>query len=313
MCAVSTIASEIKRRAQELGFDACGFAQAAPVDAQARERFRYWLDSGSNGCMDWAVRYLDVRDDPRKLLDGARSVIMVAMNYFPLVKQPATSPQIAYYAYGQDYHNVLKGRLWNLAGYIAGLTGCISRPCVDSAPLRERYWAQQAGLGFIGKNHQLIIPGRGSYFFLGGIVTTLELPPDEPCRLSCAGCDACLKACPGGALRPDEPLDARRCLSCLTIELRGEMPKWVEGVIGNRLYGCDACQQCCPHNAQAQPSRTPEFEPSDEVLSLTASRVEEMTPSQFKRVFGHSAVRRTRLEGLRRNLDAIRAADKAKK
>lgn len=300
----TSIARDIKAKASELGFDACGFARVEEVDAAARQRYRTWLAAQRNGCMAWADRWHEVRDNPALLLDGARSIIMVAMNYYPARFQDPEAAQVAYYAYGQDYHVVMKARLNLLAAYMAGLTGCVSRPCVDSAPLRERYWAQHAGLGFIGCNHQLIIPGRGSYFFLGALVTTLELPSDEPCTLTCGDCHACLKACPGGALTTDEPLDARRCLSCLTIESRDPLPEWVSHVIGRRAYGCDTCQQCCPHNAHATPCTTPEFQPSEALLHLSAADIMAMTPAEFKRRFKHSAIMRTRLAGLQRNVAA---------
>ena len=308
MSDTTRIAHDIKTQAQRLGFDACGFAVAQPVDAVAREQYRQWLAQGRQGCMAWAERYCDVRDNPQLLLDGARTVIMLAMNYYPGQMQPQQAPQFAYYAYGRDYHEVMRERMRELAQFIVSETGCDTRCCVDTAPLRERYWAQRAGLGFIGLNNQLILPGRGSYFFLGAVVTTLELPADEPCRLSCGECRACIAACPGHALGYDQPVDARRCLSCLTIEYRGELPQWARDVMGNRVYGCDECQRCCPHNRHAQPTAIADFRPTEEFLSLTAADIRHMTSAQFKRMFGHSAVQRTRLQGLQRNLP-IRTGD----
>lgn len=293
---------KIKQLAHELGFDACGYAVAQPVDAIARERYRQWLVQGRHGCMAWAERYCDVRDNPQLLLEGARTVIMLAMNYYPRQKQPRQAPQFAYYAYGRDYHEVMRERMHRLAQFIQAETGCDTRCCVDTAPLRERYWAQRAGLGFIGLNNQLILPGKGSYFFLGAVITTLELRPDEPCVLSCGECRACIEACPAHALAYDQPVDARRCLSCLTIEYRGELSQWVREAMGNRVYGCDECQRCCPHNSQAVPTAVADFEPSHEFLSLTDADIRHMTSAQFKRLFGHSAVQRTRLQGLQRNL-----------
>lgn len=295
-------APKIKQLARELGFDVCGFAEARPVDDVAREQYRQWLADGRQGCMAWAERYCDVRDNPQLLLDGARTVIMLAMNYYPGRLQRGDAPQFAYYAYGRDYHEVLRERMRRLAQFIATETGCLSRCCVDTAPLRERYWAQRAGLGFIGLNNQLIVPGRGSYFFLCAIVTTLQLPPDEPCRLSCGDCRACIEACPGHALGYDQPVDARRCLSCLTIEYHGDLPQWAQEALGNKVYGCDECQRCCPHNRHARPTTVADFQPSEEFLSLTAADIRAMTPARFKQLFGHSAVQRTRLQGLQRNL-----------
>ena len=299
---ISDIAHQIKTQAQRLGFDACGFAVAEPVDDAAREQYSQWLAAGRQGCMAWAERYCDVRDNPQLLLEGARTVVMLAMNYYPSRFQPTDAPQFAYYAYGRDYHEVLRERMGHLAQFIEVETGCRSRCCVDTAPLRERYWAQRAGLGFIGLNNHLIIPGKGSYFFLGAVITTLELPPDEPCRLSCGECMACIEACPGQALGYDRPVDARRCLSCLTIEYRGELPEWVRSALGHRVYGCDECQRCCPHNQNAKPTTIEEFQPSEEFLSLTDADLQTMTSSHFKKLFGHSAVQRARLSGLQRNI-----------
>ena len=303
-----SIATDIKTMAASLGFDACGYTVAHSIDEQAQRRYGQWLEQNHHGCMEWAARHLDVRDDPSLLLDGAQSVIMLAMNYYPARRQPANAPQFAAYAYGRDYHEVVRERLHRLAAFITEQTGSACRCCVDTAPLRERYWAQQAGLGFIGLNNQLILPGRGSYFFLGGIVTTLPLPPDEPCTLTCGACHACIDACPTQALPADGAVDARRCLSCLTIELRGPLPEWAGKAMGNRVYGCDICQQCCPHNRHAIPTAMTELQPSEAFLRLTADDIRQMTPTTFSQLFAHSAVRRTKLTGLQRNQAAIDAA-----
>ena len=251
--------------------------------------------------MQWAERWREQRNDPRLLLEGAQSVIVVAMNYYPRRLQDPQAPQFAYYAYGKDYHKVLKRRMKELARHIEDETGCATRLCVDSAPVRERYWAVQAGVGFVGRNNQLIIPGRGSYFFIGVMLTTLPLQPNEPCLEQCLGCGACERARPGGALRHGEAVDAARCLSCLTIEHEGELPQWVAGVMGRRVYGCDACQQCCPHNAHATPCTEPLLQPSEAFLSLTVEKILAMTPAEFDAVFAGTAVRRAGLARLQRN------------
>lgn len=265
-------------------------------------RYDRWLAQGRNGCMAWAARHRELRDDPEGLLPGTKSVVVVAMNYYPPRLQPPDAPQFAYYAYGRDYHEVIKQRLRQLAAAIEQITPCQTRCCVDSAPIRERYWAQQAGLGFIGLNNALILPERGSYYFLGIILTTLELEPDTPCTLSCGECRACIDACPSGALSGDGAVDARRCLSCLTIEHHGELPEWVSSVLGNRVFGCDECQKCCPHNRHAQPTAIAEFHPTDDFLSLTRDRIASMDQQEFSRLFSHSAVKRAKLAGLQRNL-----------
>ncbi len=263
--------------------------------------------------MQWAGNYTDLRLDPTALVEGAQTVISLAVNYLPRQIQSREAPQVARYAYGSDYHEVVRDMARQLAAFIKQSTGHECRVCVDSAPILERYWAQQAGLGFIGLNTLLIIPGKGSFFFLCELVTTLSLPPDEPCTLSCGECHACERNCPGGALSGGT-LDAARCLSCQTIENRDErLPEWVMEKIGNHLYGCDECQLCCPHNRGAQPTARPEFQAREAVLHLTRQRVLTMTQEQFSATFRHSPIKRAKLAGLRRNASLLRAAPKEKK
>ena len=298
------IATRIKSQAASLGFDACGFAAAAPVDDEAVARYDRWIELGHNGCMQWAAGHRDLRRDPSLLLDGAQTVISLALNYYPTRFQPPEAMRVAYYAYGRDYHEVLREKLTELAHFIEQITHCATRPCVDSAPIRERYWAQRAGLGFIGRNNCLIIPGKGSYFFLGEIVTTAQLPPDEPCMLSCGDCGRCIEACPSGALTGDGAADASRCLSCLLIENHDEqLPDWVAQVVDDKVVGCDECQLCCPHNAHAVATTVEDFAPADAVMSLTRDRIAQMSAGDFKRTFAHSAISRLRHKTLRRNAD----------
>ena len=292
--------------ATSLKFSACGFSSVGPVPNELNDRYKRWITQGKNGCMQWAANHMDLRADPTLLLPGAKTVIALALNYYPRQFQPLEAPQFAYYAYGEDYHKVLRRKMKAIAQYILSETGEKSRVCVDSAPIHERYLAQRAGIGFVGLNNSLIIPGKGSYFFLGIMLTTLEIEPDEPCTESCVQCRACIRQCPAGALREGEPVDARRCLSCLTIENRGPMPPWVSGVIGNRIYGCDACQQCCPHNNHVVATEVDEFKPSEQFLGITDESLVSMTAEEFEEIFGRSAVKRTGLQNLRRNLAAIR-------
>lgn len=275
-----------------------GIAAAEPVDEAAAALYLDWIAAGKHGEMGYLDRYHDVRRDPRLLLDGAvaRSVIVAAFNYY----HPATSRlPIARYARALDYHEVVRDRLRAVAEAITAETGALCRVTVDTAPLRERYMAVKAGLGFVGLNNLLIIPGAGSYFFLGEIITDLELPPSQPCTMLCGDCGRCVERCPGRALDGRGGIDARRCLSYLTIEYRGEtMPVDSLPV----LYGCDACQLACPHNAAPPVTEIPEFQPSEALLSLTRDDIAGMTQQDFSRIFRHSAVKRTKLSGLLRNL-----------
>lgn len=298
------IAQHIKSQARSLGFDACGFAAAQPVDDEAVDRYDRWIELGHNGCMQWAAGHRDLRRDPSLLLDGARTVISLALNYYPSRFQPEEALQVAYYAYGRDYHEVLREKLTALARFIEESTQCTTRPCVDSAPVRERYWAQRAGIGFIGRNNCLILPGKGSYYFLGEILTTAQLPPDGPCTLTCGDCGKCIESCPTGALGEEGAADASRCLSCLLIENHSEeLPEWVPRVVGDRIVGCDECQRCCPHNAHAQATTVEDFSPTPAVMTLTRDRIQAMTAGEFKRTFAHSAISRLRYKTLRRNAD----------
>jgi hypothetical protein len=291
----------IKSLALELGFEACGFAEARPVDKAAAQAYVRWLDDGKNDCMAWAGNYLDLRFNPQLLFPGAKTVISLAMNYLPQRLLPSNAPQFARYAYGKDYHEIVRDKARDIAAFILEHTGHQCRVCVDSAPMLERYWAQQAGLGFVGLNGMLIIPRRGSFFFLCEILTTLALPPDEPCKLNCGSCRECERRCPGGALH-DGVLDARRCLSCQTIENHDEtLPQPVKQAMGNHIYGCDECQLCCPHNRHAQATSIAEFQPSDDFLNLTIDKILAMNRDEFNRVFRHSPVKRAKLTGVQRN------------
>jgi len=296
------VARQIKARAAELGFDACGFADAAPVAESAVAQRDRWLQLGHHGCMAWADNHRQLRNDPTLLLPGARTVVSLAMNYRPVWSQPPDAPRVAYYAYGRDYHEVLRERLTALAQVIEQLTGCVTRPCVDSAPVSERYWARRAGLGFIGTNGCLIVPGKGSFCFLGEVITTAWLPPDQPCELTCGDCGRCVSACPAQALCGDGTLDASRCLSCLLIECHGDLPQWVSQVADGRVVGCDECQLCCPHNAHVVATSVADFAPTQAVRELSAQTIMQMTRGEFRRLFAHSAIARVRLAGLKRNL-----------
>jgi len=282
---------------------ALGIAAAMPVERYAVDSYKEWLVAGCNAGMGYLDRYNDVREDPRLLLEGAKSIIVCAFNYYQEKRRDESLPEFALYSYGLDYHEVVRERLERLAAKLREDFGGETRVCVDTAPLRERYWAQSAGIGFIGRNNQLIIPGKGSYFFLGEILTTVNFIPDEPCRLSCGDCMACVKSCPGGALPGYGAVDARRCLSYLTIEHRGEFDAPLN--LGNHIYGCDECQSVCPHNRNAVPTDIDEFKPSEAFMALDRDAIAGLTPEKFNSIFRHSAIRRTKLSGLLRNLKAL--------
>ncbi len=297
------IKEEIRSFALSLGFSKCGFATADIVPDTLNSIYQRWIDENMNGDMDYMNRYPDIRRNPKLLMDGASSIITVALNYYPSRIQGEEIPQIAYYAYGEDYHDVVRKKLRLLGDYLAENFNVTSRVCVDTAPIMERYWAKQSGLGFIGVNRLLILPDMGSYFFLGELIIDMPLPPDEPEVRNCDNCNLCVEACPTGAISRDRGVDARRCLSAMTIEYRGDdIPESVASAMGNRVYGCDTCQRVCPHNRDAKPTRVDEFAPSDILLSLTKARIETLTEDEFRTIFAKSAIKRLKLPRLQRNL-----------
>lgn len=289
----------IRRSLLGQGAVACGFARAGEVDAADKALYEGWIASGKNADMDYLARYAGVRSDPRLLLDGAESVIAAAFNYYTPAPEGLGGLRWARYALGDDYHDEARRRLGAVAAEIEAREGAACRVCVDTAPLRERYWARKAGLGFTGLNNMLIIPGAGSWTVLGFIITTLRLEPDMPVEGSCGECGACAAACPGRALDGRGGMDARRCRSYLTIEYRGEeLP-----ALGQRIYGCDICQEVCPWNSRYQrPTEIEAFRPRPEILSLTAADIIDMEPERFSSVFRRSAIKRAKLRGLKRNL-----------
>lgn len=287
--------ADIGRWVAGAGGAASGIAPADVVASDEFSRFEKWLDAGMNGDMHYMERYLDIRRDPALLLPDARSIIVVAFSY----RQERGVPgHIASYALGDDYHEVVRARLEQVAARLTAKYGGATRVCVDTAPLLERYRAVRAGIGFIGRNHLLIVPGIGSYVFIGSILTTLEIAPDIPCTLSCDGCGRCEAACPGKALGADG-LDARRCLSYLTIEYRGDFPDDLD--LHGCLYGCDTCQRVCPHNAGVPATSIPEFAPRPALTALTPAQAATMTQPEFSAMMRHSAIKRTKLAGLQRN------------
>lgn len=295
----------IKEAAIAQGASSAGIARLGPIPATVAESYSRWIAEKGHAGMIYLERNTDIRNNPSLLLEGAKSIVVCAFNYYPAAKRDATLPHIAYYAYGEDYHDVLRKRLRPVADLIKVLaTGSECRICVDTAPLFERYWAVQAGLGFTGRHSQLIVPGTGSYVLLGSIITTAELKPDEPCRQKCPdGCRRCIDACPGKAIESGRHINSGQCLSYLTIEHRGEFPPGTH--ISNHLYGCDSCQKACPFNNCVQPTRIYEFSPTETLLHLTPQQVAGMQPEDFNAAFSRSAIKRAKLDGLRRNAEAI--------
>ncbi len=300
-------AAEIKEKAKKTGFDACGIAQVATADSEALF-FDRWLKEGNHAGMAYMENHREIRLNPAGLVEGAKTVISVALNYYPEQKLPPEVPHIAYYAYGKDYHFVIKEMLDELWSAVTGQTdtGTV-RFFTDSAPILERYWAWKAGLGWIGKNTNLIIPGKGSFFFLGEIITSLEVDHyDMPQKDRCGSCSRCLEACPTGALEGPRHLNARKCLSYLTIENRGEIPAEQAACLGNRLYGCDTCQEVCPWNRFARPTRIEAFRPAPALLSLRKEDLKGFSREEYNRIFAKSAVKRAKYEGLIRNIHNLK-------
>lgn len=299
-------AATIKAEARRLGFAAVGIAPAAPMAAEEAAHLRRWIAEGRHGEMAYLERQLEMRLDPRLVLEGARTVVSVALNYFP---QEALSPEgyaFARYAYGKDYHDVVRARLRELMQALSLEEPTDGRPFCDTAPIDERYWAMRAGLGWKGRHTQLIIPRAGSYFFLGELLLTLPVDEyDAPLGKSlCGNCRRCIDACPTQALSATG-LDARRCLSYLTIEHRGDLPEGIGERMGNCIYGCDRCAEACPWNKFATATDVEEFRPSDALRAMTAEDWQQLTVEQYRALFKGSAVKRAKYEGLVRNVRSV--------
>lgn len=296
----------IKEQAAQIGFSACGLAKARPVDEATADGYRQWLAQGAHATMGYLADHVDKRLDPTLLLPGAQSIIVVALNYAPATHFPPGEYQLAAYALGRDYHDVLKARLRQLAAQCLPAEA-EAKVAVDTVPILERYWAWQAGIGFLGRNHQLIIPGAGSMLFLGEIVTTAAFDAydaPQPCR--CGSCYRCIDACPTGAITIQcSMFNAHRCLSYQTIENRGPLDDDVKDKLGTTIYGCDRCQQACPWNREAQPTDIAELQPSASLLGMTRDDWHRLTLEQYQQLFRGSAVKRAKYEGLMRNIRAV--------
>jgi epoxyqueuosine reductase len=344
-----TLTDNIKRKALELGFDLVGVTNASPLDAEQMEFLADWLKAGYAARMNYMHRNLEKRIDPAKLLENAQSIIVVGLNYKPpmpsvslrshdasllrsktagMKQSHPAAPQaqmgkVAQYAQYEDYHPFIKNRLSKLSDFIISITDkdLQFRICVDSAPLAERAFAVRAGLGFIGKNRMLINPTFGPQIFLGEIITTLKLQPDEPTRCHserskesplsttthCASCNKCIAACPTGALRADGQFDAGKCINYLTIEYKGEVPPDLAKKIGNRLFGCDDCVLACPYQQNAPPYRNKQFKFYKDRAELNVDDVLSLSEESFKAGFADSVIKRLGLAGLKRNAQICRA------
>jgi epoxyqueuosine reductase len=297
----------IKTLANELGFSYCGIARAQQLEDDAR-RLESWLNKGMHGTMSYMEKYFDRRVDPRLLLPGARSVITLLLNYFPSSIQHPEAPKVSRYAYGNDYHEVIREKLNILILRMSEKIGQFDgRGFVDSAPVLERRWAQKSGLGWIGKNGNLITRKTGSYFFIATLIVDLPLQYDDPfAKDYCGTCSKCIDECPTSAILPGKTVDGSKCISYFTIELKDALiPDSMKGKFNDWMFGCDICQEVCPWNRFSSPNDEPKFSPVPEILNFTTRDWEQLTEEKFREIFRHSPLKRAKFKGIQRNLKFI--------
>lgn len=295
----------VKQAAAALGFSHCGIARAQRLDDHAA-RLEAWLNAGMHGTMNYMENHFELRVDPTKLVPGARSVITLLFNYFP-GEESTAGPSISKYAYGEDYHEVIRPKLRQLLEVLRTHFGDIQgRGFVDSAPVLERAWAERSGLGWIGKNANLLTR-QGSFFFIATLITDLELDPDPGGHTDhCGTCTKCIDSCPTEAILPGRVVDGSKCISYFTIELKDALiPGSMKGQFGNWMFGCDVCQDVCPWNSFATPHNHDELKPIPEILNFTTKEWEELTEEQFKIIFKNSPLKRSKFAGIKRNLRFI--------
>ena len=299
----SAYSNKIKLAAQKLGFLSCGISKADFLEDEA-PRLEQWLNQGHNGSMYYMERNFDKRLDPRILVPGAKSIVSLLLNYHTDQKQiDPEAPKISSYAYGVDYHSVIKKKLKKMMKIIHREIGEVNgRVFVDSAPVMDKAWAAKSGLGWVGKNTNLISKKVGSFFFIAELILDLELEYDLPVADHCGSCTACIDACPTEALIKPYQIDGSKCISYLTIELKESIPSEFQGKMDNWAFGCDVCQTVCPWNRFSTPNDESAFKPQSDLLSLSKKEWEEMTESVFNTVFKNSAVKRTKFNGLKRNI-----------
>jgi epoxyqueuosine reductase len=309
MAAPEKYAAIVKSRAKALGFDHCGIAEAKFLEEEA-PKLEEWLNRNYHGKMAYMANHFDKRLDPRKLVEGAKSVVSLIYNYYPQEKLPEKKEnlKLAKYAYGKDYHFVIKAKLKTLLSFLKVDIGDFGgRAFVDSAPVLERQWAQRAGLGWQGKNSLLLNRHMGSFFFLAELIIDLPLAPDPPFSGDyCGTCTKCLDACPTDAIPQAGVVDGSRCISYFTIELKDELPQEMKGKFENWMFGCDICQDVCPWNRFSSPHREPAFNPHPLMKDMNEADWEELTRETFGKIFQKSAVKRTKWEGLKRNIGFLK-------
>lgn len=298
----------IKEQAKQLGFMFCGISRAEFLEEEAAG-LEKWLREGRHGRMQYMENHFDKRLDPRLLVDGARSVISLGLNYYtPLSQKDPEAPKISRYAYGKDYHFVIKDKLKELLLFIRTEIGEIGgRAFVDSAPVMDKAWAKRSGMGWLGKHTNLISKEAGSFFFLAELIIDLELEYDMPVADHCGTCTRCIDACPTEAITAPYEIDGSKCISYFTIELKEQIPESVRGQFKNWMFGCDICQEVCPWNRFSTPHSEPAFEPHPQLLGMKKADWEELTEETFREVFRKSAVKRTKFSGLKRNIRFLKA------
>jgi epoxyqueuosine reductase len=297
---------QIKSEAARLGFSFCGISKAEFLEEEA-PRLEKWLNQNMHGKMQYMENYFDKRLDPTKLVEGSKSVISLMYNYFPEKEQRSDSFNISKYAYGQDYHPIIKNKLKEFVLFINDEIGEVNAQIyVDSAPVLDRAWAKKSGLGWIGKNAMLIHPKNGSFFFLAEIILDLELDYDNEIKDYCGTCTACIDACPTEAILPGKVIDGSKCISYFTIELKDEIiPNELKGKFNDWMFGCDICQDVCPWNRFSKPHNEPLFTPNKKLLNYSKTEWTEITEEIYQEIFKKSPVKRTKFKGVKRNIEFL--------